>query len=400
MTQAVLEQTTSESRIDFLDILRGICICFILLANLKLFSGYFFLSPEFAGNFNTSELDKALKYIQSVFIEGKFYTLFSLLFGIGMVIQYQSFEHDINTFKNYMRKRLMILLLIGIFHLWVLWFGDILAIYALLGLLILHLFHLPSKTLLIMGTSFILLPIVHTWFMAATGLNPTILLEFFAQRMEDLGIPGGNLLEQLLYRQQTENFGLYAATKFYDPLVRIAHVLLEGRLFKVLGVMCIGVVAGRHILKHQLLSNHTLLKKIMFWGIAVGLPANIALTVIQSMEAPIYQVIQTILYAVGVVPLAMGYAAGLALLLSKRTGFLSLFAPIGKMALSNYIMQTLFAITIFYGFGLALSGHLSLTAIWGIGLCIILFQGLFSTMWLKYFKQGPLEFVWRKSIPK
>jgi uncharacterized protein len=142
------------------------------------------------------------------------------------------------------------------------------------------------------------------------------------------------------------------------------------------------------------------IEKIMFWGIAIGLPANIVHTAINAMAVPPYEIILTMLYAVGVVPLAIGYAAGLALLSSKRIGPLGLFSPIGKMALSNYIMQTLFAITIFYGFGLALSGHMSLTAIWGIGLCLIFFQGLFSIMWLKHFKQGPLEFIWRKSIPK
>lgn len=393
-------QKTVESRIAFLDILRGICICFILLANLKVFSGYYFLSPEMAGSFNTAGLDKIIKYIQLVFIEGKFYTLFSLLFGIGMVIQYQSFKGDTSAFTNYMRKRLAVLLLIGILHFWVLWFGDILTIYALLGLLVLYVFHWSSKTLLIVGISFILLPIGHTWLLGVTGFYPGPLLEFFAHRMEYIGIPAGNLLEQLLYRQQIENFGLYAATKFYDPVIRIADVLGEGRLFKVFGIMCIGVVAGRHILHQQLLSNRSLLKKIMFWGIAVGLPANIVYTVIKVMDAEHYEIILTLLSAVGVVPLALGYAAGLALLLSKCISPLNLFAPIGRMALSNYIMQTLFAIAIFYGFGLALSGHLSLSAIWGIGLCVIVFQWLFSTIWLKYFKQGPLEYIWRKCIPK
>ncbi|MFT5712195.1 MAG: hypothetical protein ACI9DQ_000598 [Glaciecola sp.] len=393
-------QKTVESRIAFLDILRGICICFILLANLEVFSGYYFLSPEMAGSFNTAGLDKVIKYIQLVFIEGKFYTLFSLLFGIGMVIQYQSFKGDTSAFTNYMRKRLAVLLLIGILHFWVLWFGDILTIYALLGLLVLYVFHWSSKTLLIVGISSILLPIAHTWFMGVVGFYPGPLFEFFAHRMEYIGIPAGELLEQLLYRQQTENFGLYAASKFYDPVVRIAGVLAEGRLFKVFGIMCIGVVAGRHILHQQLLSNRHLLKKVMFWGIAVGLPANIMFTAIKTMDVEDYEIILTILYAVGVVPLALGYAAGLALLLSKRLSALSLFAPIGRMALSNYMMQTLFAIAIFYGFGLALAGHVSLTAAWGIGLCVIVFQWLFSIMWLKYFKQGPLEYIWRKCIPK
>nr|WP_297347297.1 DUF418 domain-containing protein [uncultured Glaciecola sp.] len=395
-----MHQKTLESRIAFLDILRGICICFILFANLKIFSGYYFLSPEAAGSFNTAGLDKVIKYIQLIFIEGKFYTLFSLLFGIGMVIQYQSFKGDISAFNNYMRKRLAVLLLIGILHFWVLWFGDILTIYALLGLLVLYVFHWSSKTLLIVGTSFILLPIAHTWLLGMVGFYPGPLLEFFAHRMENIGIPAGNLLEQLLYRQQTEDFELYVATKFYDPMLRIADVLAEGRLFKVFGIMCIGVVVGRHILHKQLLSNRSLLKKIMFWGIVVGLPANIVYTAIKAMDPEYYEIILTILSAVGVVPLAFGYAAGLALLLSKRISPFNLFAPIGRMALSNYIMQTLFAIAIFYGFGLALTGHVSLTATWGIGLCVIVFQWLFSTMWLKYFKQGPLEYIWRSSIPK
>jgi uncharacterized membrane protein YeiB len=206
---------------------------FYIIREFKTILGYYFLSPELAGSFNTAGLDKVLRYFQSVFIEGKFYTLFSLLSSIGMVIEYQSFKHDISVFNHYMRKRLTVLLLIGIFHFWVLWFGDILTIYALLGLLVLYVFHWSSKTLLIVGIGFILLPIAHTWFMGATGFNFDPLLEFFAQRMESLGIPAGNLLKQLLYRQQTESFGLYVATKFYDPVVRIAHVSAEGRLYRV-----------------------------------------------------------------------------------------------------------------------------------------------------------------------
>ncbi|MFT7217121.1 MAG: putative membrane protein YeiB, partial [Paraglaciecola sp.] len=89
---------------------------FYIIREFKTILGYYFLSPELAGSFNTAGLDKVLRYFQSVFIEGKFYTLFSLLSSIGMVIEYQSFKHDISVFNHYMRKRLTVLLLIGIFH--------------------------------------------------------------------------------------------------------------------------------------------------------------------------------------------------------------------------------------------------------------------------------------------
>ena len=329
-----------------------------------------------------------------------YYTLFSLLFGIGMAVQYQSFGNNIGAFKGYMRKRLAILLLIGIFHLWVLWLGDILTIYALLGFLVLYVFHWSSKTLLIVGVTFILLPIAHTALMGVTGFYPALLFEFVTYRFEQLGVPEGTMLERALFIKQTESFGLYAAAKFYDPIIRIALVLAEGRLFKVFGIICIGVVAGRHILQHQLLSNKGLLKKIMFWGFALGLPANIAYTAMYSMDAPIYELVRSILYAMGVVPLAFAYAAGLALLLSGGIGRLSIFSSIGKMALSNYIMQTVLALVIFNGFSLGLGGKYGLTSVWGIGLCVLIFQLWFSTQWLSNFKQGPLEFMWRKAIPK
>jgi uncharacterized protein len=394
--------STSESRIAFLDILRGICICFIFFANLPIFSGYVFLSPEVLASFSTAGLDELFGIALKIFIDGKFYTLFSLLFGIGMVIQYKSFGKDIEAFRTYMRKRLAILLLIGIFHLWVLWVGDILTIYALLGLLVLCLFHWSSKTLLIVGVTFILLPVAHIAILNVFDSYTAPMIEFVIRTNEQLGVPKGTIFEQAFFIQQTESLALYADAKFYDPIVRIALVLEEGRLYKVFGIICIGLVAGRHILQYQLLSNKGLLKKIMLWGFAVGLPANIAYAKIDvlNLDAPLEKLIGTILYAIGVVPLAFAYAAGLALLLSGGIGRLGVFSSIGRMALSNYIMQTVLALFIFNGISLGMSGKIGLTSVWGIGLCVIIFQVWFSTQWLSKFKQGPLEFIWRKVIPK
>jgi uncharacterized protein len=96
------------------------------------------------------------------------------------------------------------------------------------------------------------------------------------------------------------------------------------------------------------------------------------------------------------VPLALGYAATLALLYNKKIYALNWFAPVGKMALTNYLMQTFLAITIFYGIGFGFAGKFGFTIILCIALLIFAFQVLFSKWWLKSHKFGPMEWLWRQ----
>src|SRR5690606_11571961 len=100
--------------------------------------------------------------------------------------------------------------------------------------------------------------------------------------------------------------------------------------------------------------------------------------------------VKTITYAFGTVPLALGYASALALLYQKKPNSLSLFEPVGKMALTNYLLQTLISITMFYGIGFGLGGKLGFTLVLFIGLLIFALQIVFSTLWLRKFKQGPM----------
>lgn len=391
---------TIASRIAYLDILRGLSICFIFFANLIVFSGYLFYSPEFINSLSTGQIDKVLYVLQLVFVQGKFYTLFTLLFGIGMVIQYQSFSGNISAFRHYMSKRLSVLFGIALIHIWLIWLGDIIVFYALLGLVALAVFQLTNRTLLIIACVMIVLPIAHTFLLGIVGFYPGILFATFSQVAQENGVPAMGMFEEALYLLKTQELGLHFTMKFYDPLVRLALVLAEGRLFKLFGILCIGIVAGRLIVNSALLSNVKLLKRIMILGCVIGLPFNIAYAVFYAEQDPVFQILLSVFYSLGVVPLALSYAAALALLINNGSKVFNFFIPLGRMALTNYLSQSVLATIVFYGIGFGLGGHFGLSVAWSIGIAILLLQWLFCSIWLKKFSQGPIEYLWRKSIRK
>lgn len=389
-----------RSRIDFLDILRGISICFICFANIQIFAGYLFYTDEYKATFEAASLNNILENIELIFIHGKFYTLFSLLFGVGMSIQFIRFKDDLAAYKRYMCKRLAVLLLIGLIHIWLIWLGDIITLYAVLGFLVLMLFHCSSRTLVIVGVVSILLPILHAVLMGIIGFYPGVLFSIFTQKLAELGVPPGDLFEQALYLVMTNNIELHFTAKFYDPLVRVALIAAEGRIFKVFGIICLGVVAGRHIIKHDLLSNKPFLLKTALLGFVVGIPANIAMAILTDASEPSLQLLRVVAYAFGVVPLALAYAATLALVYKRAIAFFGIFAPLGRMALSNYLSQSVIAIILFNGFAGALGGKLGLSNIWMIGFCVVTVQIILSYFYMLKFKQGPVEYLWRRLIPK
>lgn len=185
----------------------------------------------------------------------------------------------------------------------------------------------------------------------------------------------------------TTNFGL--------PILRYLEILMEGRIFKVLACFLIGIWAGRMILNEGLLENNSLLKKIVLYGFLIGLPMNVLLAFAKTQSDGIWTIINYTSYAFGVVPLACAYAAGVALLLQNGHKFLLLLAPVGQTAMSNYIFQTLISVIIFYGVGFGLAFQLPIWLVIVVVLSIYTIQVIISTQWLKYFRFGPLEWLWR-----
>ncbi len=146
----------------------------------------------------------------------------------------------------------------------------------------------------------------------------------------------------------------------------------------------------RRILHEALLQNITLLKKIAIWGLAIGLPVNILRTI--WADGPF----SLIAHPLGVVPLACGYAAVFALIVHRYPSLLAFFAAVGKTALSNYLIQSVICIILFYGIGFGWATKLSISQVLGVALLIVSMQILISGIWVRHFEYGPVEWAWKK----
>lgn len=392
-----------ENRIQFLDVLRGIAILFIFMANILSFSGYFDFNPDNQLPEATFFIDDVVDFITFSLIDGKFYSIFSLLFGIGCVIQYNNLKKHNKQFASFFMRRMFWLLIIGLIHLCLFWLGDILTIYALLGFILIWFVDVSDKKLLTFATILIFFPIINWLFVHFTDLNyARFFFKLNTAYYEHFNLPinewNGREYADFQKWIANENLTDFFKMNLGNTFIRIGAILREGRIFKVLGIFLIGIWAGRRILNNDLLNNVAFLKKIAIWGISIGLPISIFRTYIEfyTGQEPLWEFLNTLTYAFGTVPLAMGYAALLALIYKKRQKFLNIFAPVGKMALSNYIFQTAIATTFFYGIGFGFAGKFGLTVIMIIAIFIFTLQIILSKLWLTKFKYGPLEWIWRQ----
>ncbi len=404
-TDTANQPLKATDRILYLDILRGIAILFIFLANITYLSGTAFYPEALAAGFATASVDRALEVFFYTLIDGKFYSIFSILFGIGFVVQYKNIKKGSRPFVPFFTRRMLGLLLIGGLHLVFLWPGDILTLYALLGLVLILFRNFEDKRLLRWATVLLLLPILHWSAMYFSGIfYPYALFGYVSEHAATLGLvtpetmgtdsPRINRLGTIV----VTDFSTWFQMQVKLPFMRLGGILMEGRIFKVLALFLIGVWAGRQILDKNILENTALLKKITIWGLAIGVPFSALRSVIEfgNFTGDVPGFLFHFFYAMAVVPMACGIAAGIALIVIKKPHALSWIAPVGRTALSNYLFQTVIAISIFYGIGLGLTQAFGFTVVVAMALAIFAWQVLFSTLWMSYFRFGPMEWIWRQ----
>ena len=391
------------NRIVYLDILRGIAIFFIFCANSVWFSGYYDFPKENILPAASFWFDTYFELMMYTLVDGKFYSIFSLLFGIGCAIQHATLLKHNKPFAPFFRRRMLWLLVIGLIHLLFLWIGDILTLYALLGLILIWFVKLTNKQLLTWAIILITMPLFNWILINSIGWNyPSYFYDLNIQYNTHFGIPmyewnGVSMTDFLAYITNDNLFDFFI-TNIGNSLIRCAEILNEGRAFKVLGIFFIGLWTGRKILNENLLDNTSYLKRVAILGFCIGFPNSIFRTwiTINSNPDTFWSFLKTVSYALGTVPLALSYAAILALIYKKHLRFLNVFAIIGKTALSNYLLQTVLATTLFYGIGFGLGGKFGYTVIIGIEVLLFFFQFLCSKLWLKRYKYGPMEWIWRQ----
>ncbi|HMJ45964.1 MAG TPA: DUF418 domain-containing protein [Ferruginibacter sp.] len=400
MSSNLLQPIQKDERIQLLDILRGFAILGIFIMNLEGFTFYWALDDTQKSQLFLHPYDHTTEFLHAMLIEGKFYSIFSMLFGIGFAI-YLSKADGNNNILNLFRRRLAILLLIGFCHL-LLWTGDIVMFYAMLGFLLIPFRKFSNKTLLIIAGLCILSPI--GWY-ALKMSNPRLFNlaqwpfkwgDYFSSKM-------GIKSDQEFYKAMREvDFFQMLKYDLVGIFYRYGDLIFQSRAFKVFGMFLIGLVIGRTKFYNKLRENRRLLWAIVIGGLLIGLPANY-ITAELKETGGYYRLTmnglkQTVAYAFSVVPLALAYSSLVALLYLNDTmkKILNLMAPVGKMALSNYIMHTLIGIFAWTGVGFAFD-PIGPTAWTIFALIVFVVQIILSTIWFRFFNYGPLEWLWRSA---
>ncbi|TBW28706.1 DUF418 domain-containing protein [Gramella sp. KN1008] len=388
-----------SERADILDVLRGFALFGILVINIIAFSGYGFLTNDMKLEISTYSIDTYLSALQTGLAEGKFYSLFSLLFGIGFsIILMRLRQKGVNAFKIFYR-RLFYLLIFGLIHIYFLWEGDILVLYAILGMILPLFINVSDRSLLIIGITLILSPILIDTAKLIFDFKIAGWLENIAIQVDaKTGVPLDNGYRRYLFREGS-GWVEFWNWRQSGPFYRFSSILESSRIPKVLGMFLLGYVVGRNKIFSKLSNYKALFTKILKFGLIIGIPSTLIMVYIEwSNDSSIeVNLLYTVSYAFGVVPLALAYATGLALHWIKTGGKskLLIFAPVGRMALTNYILQTVLAVLIFYELGLGLGGYIGPSIFLPIAIIIFVFQVILSKIWLKYFNYGPLEWIWR-----
>lgn len=382
-------------RIVALDVLRGFAVLGILIINVQLFSmvdeqlNYPLVHGYFTG------VDRWIWTASHILAQGKFISIFSMLFGAGIVLMSERAESRGRTSFSLHLRRMLGLLAIGLFHAYVLWDGDVLVTYAMCGVVVYFLRNAKPERLLVGGFFLILIPAVRIAFDSAI-----IELDSGATRswLEPLITPDPESIawEVEIFRGPwIEQMPLRASRSFEMQTYQFKWFtswLLGGLMLIGMALFRLGILTGRRTARFY-----------ASFG-AVGFALGIALITfgLVRMEAsgwdPIYVAYAGSLFNYwGAVAVAMGWIGavmfvvrmGLARSLTAR------LAAVGRMALTNYLVQTVIGTLIFYGHGLGLFGSVGRVGQMTVVLGVWTLQLIYSQPYLDRFRFGPVEWLWR-----
>jgi uncharacterized protein len=393
-------------RIQVVDALRGFALFGILLVhcgNSFITSG---MPPDFYEHTRQGMANQIVGSISGILFDGKFFTFFSFLFGLSFALMLTRSTDAALSFYRRFAWRLMILGAIGfLHHLW--WPGDILSIYAILGFPLLALSFLPNRWVMIIG----LLLVLNV---------PNRIYQIYSDATKTEA--KANKKQEEAKQKQEQAKQTKEAKAYYDVVTKgtfaerldfnfrafetkMKFQVESGRLFITLGFFLLGLYAGRRKVFQQLTDNRRFFRRTtLFTGLAtlgVFIPGLTLALIYGSNQQPPQWVIAVFqsLFDVFNAALTLFYIAGLTVLFQKArwqtiTGPL---AAVGKMALTNYVLQSIVGGLIFFGYGLNLIASLQLWQCILLAFPIILLQILLSQWWLSRFRFGPLEWLWRSA---
>ena len=386
-----IDVTPQNQRFESLDLIRGIAIIGILLINIQSFGFVIssYMNP-FVGN-DLVGLNLLSWLFTHIVVDQKLYTIFSMLFGAGIVLLASRIEDKGLSAAKYHYRRNFFLLIIGLCHASFIWYGDILTIYAFLAFFVYFFWRAQVKTLLIVGLSsvFIVVPMFYYFSISLVGEQAAMIQADFWPSMQQIADEKsgylGNYAENFVQRASMGN-----DSQTYEMVA----------ILRIFGSMLIGMALLKTGFLNGQLAKHRYIRiaKISF-GIGLPLVLASALSIyLSGFEDAVFS-----RYRLGLLNYTGSFFLAIAYIAMINLWFISDKAPkvkerlkaMGQMAFTNYLLQSVICTTIFYGFGLGLFGQLSRFEMLMIALAVVLVQFVYSAPWLKRFKMGPLEWVFR-----
>lgn len=391
----------ADARLHVLDVLRGLSLFGILQANVLVFSGLLFMA--LVGDLTLTPLDKAVGFVIEVLVHGKFYSLFSMLFGIGFHVFLSRAGTRGGPAKPLFRRRLWLLLAAGFLHATLLWSGDILMLYAMVGFALIPFHGLPSRTQLAWVVGLLAVPVIAYALMWGAGIPDPFAPPPVDPAGPAPGAAGG--FDPLAFMMAGFQGGYLDVLQanLVSLVGRWMDLIITLRPPKVLAMFVLGLWIGQQGIVRDLDAHAGLLRRVAAWGLVLGIPLNVAGAWLVEDATPYLPgsalgMTEVLIGAVGIPLLALGYAAGIALLMRSPAAarVLMTFAPVGRMALTNYLLQSVICMFVFYGFGLGLYAQVGTAAASGIALLVFAIQVPVSRWWLNRYQYGPAEWAWRR----
>lgn len=367
----------ASQRILSIDILRGLALFGILVVNITTFRSPSY--PAYQG------FEQAVDWLILVLFQGKFLSLYALLFGLGFALFMKDAPDRSTLFRFAWRS--LLLLAIGALHYIFLWEGDILMEYALAAFLLLPFARRKSRTVLGWGVGlyvfyalFLLLVVVASAGRTPTpaapdsSVDPSVMPAALAQT--------GSYLALVQWR--LGSLGAFLGEHIFASLL-------------LAGIFLIGAYAGREGLLVDPAAHSGLLKRVLAWGLPVGLVFSLLSATLVPGQKSLPVLERAVVIAIAALApliLALAYAAGAALL-AYRIGWLKPLAAAGRMSLSNYLLQSLLLTFLFYHYGLKLFDRVSPLVGFLLAVLIYALQVLLSNLWFRWFRYGPAEWAWR-----
>ncbi|MEV8632310.1 DUF418 domain-containing protein [Streptosporangium sp. NPDC051023] len=383
-------QTTR--RIAAVDALRGFALFGIVVVNIAyLASGYRMAGlaePAFS-----APLDWEVRWVVTVFFENKFYLLFSFLFGYSFTLQIDSAANAGTAFVPRFLRRLTGLLLLGLAHAVLLFPGDILATYAVVGLVLLAVRKIRPRTAVVAAiglTMMLAMGFVLLAGLALLGADPS-------------GTVAGGAVEAAKSDAALQSSATMIISEHLHKLGKIVvlRVLFQGPA--VLAACLIGLAVGKKRLLADLSGHTAALRGIQWAGFSIGtIGALVYAHSTWSGGGSAYHLLGQAVDLLTAPLLAAAYAATLLRLLPHTPRLTAVLVPPGRIALTNYLAQSLICSLIFTGYGLGLVDRLSPLVVASIAIVIFVVQATYSRLWLNGHRYGPAEWFlrwftnWRK----